>query len=552
MLFKCRIILLVVFFGATFCSEEQTERLVRTPQGPVKGYKEDGIFVFYGIPYATVPKGKYKFSAPYPAPAWLQPLDAVEKGIICPQGFTFPNKTMQEDCLIANVFVPDTDKKKLPVVVYVHGGAYQVGYSNLATPIHLVKSEKLIAVTFNYRLGIHGFLCLGTNDVPGNAGMKDQVALLKWVQKNIASYGGNPEDVTIAGYSAGSSSVDLLMLSPLTRDLFSRVIPESGANLAAFSVQIDPLENAKVHAKSLGFDDVENIYALEQFYKTASFDILIADTFMNRTDSVFIFSPCVERKIGAENFLTDSPYNILKSGKYRKLPILYGFANMEGMLRLPFYETWKHKMNENFADFLPVDLQFVSEEEKNGVIEKIKKFYFNGQAVGDDNILSYIDYFSDTIFTFPTLRAVKMHAEAGHDKIYLYEYNFVGESAPTIPYTNLKGANHCAQTAAVLDGRFNIPGSDESDLSEDYLKMKSVLRKIWISFITSGNPSSSDTSIPVWPNAHADGSPFMSLGRTVSLGGGALLESRMRFWHDIYERHYRAPIPPPTPPHTEL
>ncbi|KAL4705270.1 hypothetical protein ACJJTC_010289 [Scirpophaga incertulas] len=541
------LILLFLVILSGVCLAQQEERVIRTPQGLVKGYKEDDIFIFYGIPYATGPKGKDRFSAPLASPTWQDTFEAVDRGIICPQGtgLPFKNLTMQEDCLIANVFVPDTNVKKLPVVVYVHGGSYQIGYSNYRTYINLVKSKKLIAITFNYRLGVHGFLCLGTTDVPGNAGLKDQVALLKWVKRNIASYGGDPKDVTIAGYSAGSSSVDILMLSPSTRGLFNKVIAESGANIAVFSVQIDPLENAKIYAKSLGFDDVDNLYRLEEFYKTASYDLLTKETFMNRTDSVFVFTPCIERKTRAQNILTDSPYNILKSGEYEKVPMLYGFSEMEGLFRLPRFETWKHKMNEKFEEFLPADLKFDCDDDRHKVVDQIKTFYFEGKPVSDDNILSYINYFSDVLFTFPMIRAVKFHAEAGHREIYLYEYTYVDESAPVIPHTNnTRGANHCDQTLAISDGSMWLGPPDEENLSENYINMKALMRSIWISFITSGSPSSSGTTIPAWPSARANGSPFMSLGRTVSLEGGALLEPRMRFWHEIYDRYYRKPIPP--------
>ncbi|KAI5642275.1 carboxylesterase family domain-containing protein [Phthorimaea operculella] len=260
-----------VVLGAIFCALAQAEdsRTVVIEQGPVRGYKdpEGGHFVFSNIPYATAPTGKDRFKAPLPAPVWVTPREAIDKGVICPQiamrigGYNLlQNKTIQEDCLVANVYVPDTDVKNLPVVVVVHGGGYLVGFGNLNNPKHMVQTKRAIYVDFNYRLGIHGFLCLGTPDAPGNAGMKDMVALLRWVKRNIASFGGNPDDVTIDGQSAGSSAVDLLLLSKAAKGLFHKAIPESGANVATWSVQIDPIANAKEFAKSdLGFENVDDI-----------------------------------------------------------------------------------------------------------------------------------------------------------------------------------------------------------------------------------------------------------------------------------------------------
>ena len=409
----------------------------------------------------------------------------------CPQPpFQFPVFTQKadsenEDCLIANVFVPNTNEKNLSVLVYVHGGAFVVGWSDMIRGAHYItKTNDFIMVTFNYRLGVHGFLCLGTEDVPGNAGMKDQVALLHWVQKNIASFGGNPDDVTLAGGSAGSSSVDLIMLSKSAEGLFHRVVPESGGNLAAFAVQRDPLEIAKEYAGKLNFTNVDDIYALEEFYKTAPMKLLVSDNFFDKTDSTFMFSPCVERDTGDGTFLTESPLSIFKKGNYKKLPVLYGFANMEGLIRVMQYNSWKTKMNEKFSDFLPADLKFQSDEEREEVANKIKKFYFGDKPIGDDNILAYVNYFSDITFTYAMLWATKLHVEAGNNQIYLYEYSFVEDTDPVVPHTNVRGAFHCAQSAAVMDG--SMMNLDESLLSPKLLEMKNIVREIWHNFLKTG------------------------------------------------------------------
>lgn len=433
--------------------------------------------------------------APLPAPTWEQTRDAIDSGIMCPQANLGEidlglNRNKDENCLLASVFTPDSVVKGLPVVVYVHGGAFQVGYGFWLKPINLVKEHDIIAVTFNYRLGVHGFLCLGTEDIPGNAGMKDQVALLRWVKKNIANFGGNPDDVTIAGYSAGSAAVDLLMVSEAAQGLFNKVIPESGANTAAFAIQSDPLKNAKWFAKLLQFNDVDDVEALEQFYKTLSYEQMMFDSFIDKTDSTFVFSPCIERSFpgidtakSKEVFLDESPIDIMKKGKFRKVPLLYGFANMEGLLRIPFFDLWKEKMNEKFSDFLPADLKFNNEVEKEKIAKVVKEFYFGKKAIDNDSVLAYVDYFSDVIFAYPTLRAVKLHIEDGHDQIYLYEYSIVDEGTPKVPYTNIQGATHCAQTMAVFGTKIFEFNSSET---EQFKNMSSLIRKIWANFIKTG------------------------------------------------------------------
>ncbi|KOB70767.1 Carboxylesterase [Operophtera brumata] len=546
-------VLVVLIAVAVSCGaglEDQRSRLVHIEQGPVRGHQDpsSGVFIFSSIPYATAPTGSQRFQAPLPPPEWIEPLDA-DKHIVCPQvnSFFVKNKVMQEDCLIANVYVPDTDEDNLSVIVYVHGGAFQIGYGDMVPPKNFMKDKKVIAVTFNYRLGINGFLCLGTKSTPGNAGLKDQVALLRWVKKNIASFGGNPDDVTIAGGSAGSVSVDLLMISKTTKGLFNKVIPESGASTGVIAMQIDPVDLAKNYAKSLGFYDVADIYALEKFLKSVPVNEFFKGTInLENTNSSFDFVPCVERETGEEMFMDDAPVNIIKKGDYRKVPMLFGFADMEGLLQLDRFPIWKSKLNEKFSEFLPADLQFDSDDEKAEVAKAIRDYYFGDKNINEESILQYIDYFTDVLFAYPTLRSVKLLVESGHDQIYLYEFSFVDEDTPVVPHTNVRGANHCAQTITVLDGRQLLNPLDVN-VSEEYKKIRDVVQEMWYSFIKTGKPVPEGSYLPAWPPVRADRSPFMSLGVEVQLKG-KLLEQRTQFWDDIYSRYYRAPQAPTAPP----
>ncbi|XP_023942392.2 esterase FE4 [Bicyclus anynana] len=539
--------LVVCSFAAIVSGRSTSDSLlVNIEQGPVKGYKpsQGGLYVFYNIPYATAPTGTERFRPPLPPPTWTEPFEAVQSKIVmCPQGMPNWNANqenriqMQEDCLIANVYVPDTDEKNLPVIVYVHGGAYQLGHGTDMEATTLVKTRNIIAVSFNYRLGAHGLLCLGTKGIPGNAGMKDQVALLRWVQSNIAQFGGNPNDVTIDGWSAGASSVDLIMLSKMARGLFHKVIPESGSNTASFSVQVDPLANARNVAKELRFNDIDNIDALENFFLNAPIDSLWSVNVFTSKNSSVVFSPCIERDIGEEMFLDDHPVNILKSGDYPKVPMLYGISEMEGIFRVGFFGLWRNAMNEKFSDFFPEDLEFEDENERNEVASKVKQFYFGNEPVGENNILSYVDYFTDVMFGYGTARAVQLQVEAGNNQIYLYIYGFADESEDYILHTNVRGATHCAQTNAVMDQ------GDESKLSAENQKIKAVMRDLWGTFIKTGKPVPEGSEYPAWPAVGVNRAPYMYLNSKLELRG-SFLGSRATFWDDIYSKHFRMPVPP--------
>ncbi|CAH2207926.1 jg26037, partial [Pararge aegeria aegeria] len=181
---------------------------------------------------------------------------------------------------------------------------------------------------------------------------------------------------------------------------------------------------------------------------------------------------------------------------------------MEGLFRAPLFEQWKSLMNENFSNFLPADLKFQNEMEMKQVAEKVRRFYFGQKSVSDETILAFINYFTDVIFAFPVLRSAKFQVEAGNREIYLYEYSYFDDTTPIVPHTNTRGAAHCAQTFAVLDGMASV---DENHASK--------MREIWLNFITTGNPVPKGSNLPVWPPVREDWAPHMSLNQTFELRG---------------------------------
>lgn len=178
---------------------------------------------------------------------------AKEHGPICYQTdniFNF-STSGSEDCLYLNVYTPSIlPLILLPVMIFIHGGSFKSGSGNeeIYGPDFLVKNE-VILVTINYRLGVFGFLSLQSKNIPGNAGMKDQVAALKWVKSNIENFGGDPNNITIFGESAGAASVSFHLISPLTKGLFKRAIIQSGSANCWWAQALEPRERAKALAR---------------------------------------------------------------------------------------------------------------------------------------------------------------------------------------------------------------------------------------------------------------------------------------------------------------
>jgi para-nitrobenzyl esterase len=209
--------------------------LVRTKSGDLRGVTENGVTVFRGIPYAAAPVGDLRFAPPQPAAAWTGVRDATKDGPIPPQGRSRLAHVMgdverpqSEDCLTLNIWTPAADGKKRPVMVWIHGGAFSSGAGSLPwySGERFAANGDVVAVSINYRLGVLGFLCLpGVSD--GNLGLLDQVAALRFVRDNIAAFGGDPDNVTVVGQSAGASSIAFLMTMPQARGLFRRAILQS-------------------------------------------------------------------------------------------------------------------------------------------------------------------------------------------------------------------------------------------------------------------------------------------------------------------------------------
>jgi para-nitrobenzyl esterase len=220
--------------------ERSTGLTVEVTGGSVEGTVRRGLRMWRGMPYAATPDGHQRFRAPVPVEAWNGIRDASSFGPVAPQDrngqFLGPkrNVPMSEDCLTVNVIAPDEVNHELPVMVFIHGGAYSVGSAREVPYLGegLVRRGGIIFVNFNYRLGALGYLDFSSyatreHPIDSNLGLRDQLAALEWVRDNIAAFGGDPQNVTLFGESAGGNAVTTLMAVPRAEGLFARAIAQS-------------------------------------------------------------------------------------------------------------------------------------------------------------------------------------------------------------------------------------------------------------------------------------------------------------------------------------
>ena len=248
----------------------QAHKLIaHTPLGDLQGAPDGAVSAWLGVPYAQPPLGALRFAAPQPVLPWSGVRTATAYGAACiqkPMGsIKSLGPSLDEDCLTLNIWSPAADGAKRPVMVWIHGGAFLLGSARIYTGAHLAAQGDIVVVAINYRLGALGFVnfadALGDERAASNPGLRDQVAALRWVHDNIAAFGGDPDRVTIAGESAGSVSVSLLMQSPEAQGLFRGAIMQSGALTLGHDREMS-VKVARHYLDVLGLSTLEALQAI--------------------------------------------------------------------------------------------------------------------------------------------------------------------------------------------------------------------------------------------------------------------------------------------------
>ncbi|CAH0764091.1 unnamed protein product [Diatraea saccharalis] len=488
-------------------------RLVRQPTPAVRvsgGWLRGtvapaGTHVQYlGVPYATVPN---RFQSPDPEVAWKGVFEAVDDNIRCIQSVRVGSSiTMgREECLRLNIYTPIdiSPNKYYPVMVYFHGGGFMSGSNSQALygPTYLTDKD-VILVTVNYRLNIQGFLCLGIKEAPGNAGLKDQVSALKWVQRNIKAFGGDVDNVTIFGESAGAVSVSYHVISPMSRGLFHKAIMQSGSPLASWALQHDPVYVASQKAKILGLKSTDPRELYDFLYRQSDADLItkiVPRDEGNTIISQLIFLPCVEEKFdGVEPFLTATPFSLLSKGNFTKVPMIIGLNSEEGL----FFVNMEDNHFISRIDFnisLPKNLDLPTNDERIKVAREIESMYMEGKKVSSETFYNYSKFLGETFIEYPIYEEIDIVVQNNDKPVYSYLFNYDGWR--NIPkrihqrkeFKNLPGATHADDLFYMFSQQL-IPSLFEYDMINKVTTM-------WTNFAKYGDPTPSISELlPVkWP-----------------------------------------------------
>lgn len=429
------------------------------------------------------------FQAPGPAPTWDETFEAVNEHGKCLQtGFFGKGSTVgQDNCLILNVYTPldIPPSSYLPVMTFFHGGGFFEGSSTrfIYGPDYFI-DKGVILVTINYRLNVEGFLSLGIKEAPGNAGMKDQVAALRWIQKNIQAFGGDPDNVTIFGESAGGASVSYHVLSPMSKGLFHKAIIQSGSSLASWSFQHDPIENALKKARVVGYTGLsKDPHDLYTFFTSKTYSELLSERVPRREGDVLIsqllFTPCVEKVFdGVEPFLIESPFKILTEGRYNKVPMIIGANSNEGIF---FGGIDKDLLKMKFEKSLPNNLDFPSIDEQKRTVHDVQRMYMGDDEISVETLPQLTKFLGEPFFNYPAAEETSLIIKTNDKPVFHYLFDYEGwRNIPKFlagrHFWKMEGASHADDVLYLFS---QIPSMFED-------KMIQMMTTLWTNFAKYG------------------------------------------------------------------
>lgn len=468
-------LLMTLCLFATVCRAQFSNALVQVEGGKIQGYKANGLTIFKGIPFAAPPVGDLRWKAPQPVKKWEGVRDAKQYAAGPIQ--SNPSPQYSEDCLYLNVWSPaKTDKDKLPVLVWIYGGGFVFG--NTADPSYDCEalahvSNDVVLVSLNYRVGQLGYLALpelsaeNPNHVSGNYGILDQIAALKWIKNNIARFGGNPNQVTIFGESAGGISVSMICGSPLAKGLIHGAISQSGGNFGPTRQTTYPGENMQTLAQA----EEAGKKLMEQLGAKSLAELRAMDA-----------SKFASRGLGSSSWPIVDGYvipgdqsELYAQGQYNDVPVLIGYNSDEGA-------------SFSFGGNTPESYKKNTETRYGPFAEALLKAY---PFTVEDGGKQSRDLMRDAAFGWQTWNWARLQSKTGKGKVYLYYFDQHPDYPAGSPQYG-KGSPHGQDVAYVFQHMqgFERPDSDRP-LSE-------IMGKYWINFAKNGNPNGE--GLPQWPN----------------------------------------------------
>ncbi|XP_030645780.1 cocaine esterase [Chanos chanos] len=515
------LICFIIGFKNLGTSEAVEAPVVQTKLGALEGehmlVKGSATLVhsYLGVPFAKPPLGPLRLAPPKPVERWEGVKKATKQPLMCVQdrnitvtllsdfSMSMDVPDVSEDCLYLNIYTPSKpgEDAKLPVMVWIHGGGFIMGSASLSDGSVLAAYQNVVVVLIQYRLGLLGFLSTGDEHAPGNYGLLDQVAALRWVQEHIHNFGGDPNSVTIFGESAGGMSVSLQVLSPWSTGLFHRAVAQSGSAALDSIVNPNPLQVAKQVANASGCDMSSTKKIVECIKQWSTEDVI---AFVNEPSNAMLeFGVTLDG-----SFLLKSVMELLRNKEFDKVPLMTGVTNDEcgwllfKMLSPPGWEDGmdREQLPPFFERLYPV-------AREKWVKELILDEYI---GTSSDRIKirdGFRELLGDVIFNIPALELANYHREVA--PVYFYELqhppNIVQKKRPSFV-----GADHGDDLAFVFGECFangHIKVNGQFTEAEDELCRK--IMSYWGNFARTGSPNG--PGLTPWPE-FGDEAEYLGIG----------------------------------------
>ncbi|KAL4716610.1 hypothetical protein ACJJTC_008245 [Scirpophaga incertulas] len=529
---------------------------VKTTTGPIRGYiyKEDGktYCKFKKIPYAKPPLGPLRFKPPSPITKWTEELDCTLDAPMPIQRNHKGEIFGAEDCLYIELSTKTlTPSKLLPVMFWIGTYMYSVNIDNFLDPT-LLNDSGVLFVRCGFRLGPFGFLSINEFTAPGNCGLKDIVMALKWVQNNIEKFGGDPNNVTIFGSSTGGSITHLMMLSPMAAGLFHKAIIQSSSAFNNWSLTKNPYISVIELAKRLSITKSHQVEIVEELRTLPAEDIvavasdLQAEIMPHATTNIFdsYFKPCIEvDHEGLQAFLTKSPWSILKSGNFNRVPLIIGSNSIEGsvfqFITKDFYSDFE-KYNEDIRNIVPKHLLCDVKLSKE-IGKKLLMFYFGeNTTLCEKSKLQYIQLISDYYFLYFVNKTVRLHCEMVPEcPVFYYVVNCAGKWSVPEDLCFLSNLGHSTELTfifRIIDRNSSIPKNGTPD---SFTTRNRVIR-MWTNFAKFGNPTPDkhDELLQIqWqPVENKEKLNYLNIDTQLTMGINPFHE-RMKFWDNLHKEY---------------
>ena len=496
---------------------------------------------FLGIPYAAPPTGELRFEPPQKHVAWKPDIyNASYYRSICIQPddyikFFWPNFSHpeSEDCLFLNVYTPVHNNSSLakvkpyPVMVYIHGGGYEVG-TPVLSPGDVIPLWGVVLVTIQYRLGPFGFVTTGDTVAPGNYGMLDQIEALKWVQENIEAFGGDPSKVTIFGESAGGSSVGLHVLSPLSKGLFQHAIAISGVELSPYATGSKPaaVTHTKDLASRLGCPIDESDAIID------CLRLVEANKFRNSPPNVW-------RPIVDGDLLPDTPENLRKSGKFNNVTLMAGYTSQEGAY---FFPTHINRLTpETFRSYVRFALSYIlniygqtwtrdskiSDSLLDAVVFMNTPWPYPRDVYKVRN--GFSDIVTDSCVAEPTHASLLYHSEL--TATYMYEFAYRSKLNRDPEWLGVRHKDDTPyQFGFPLMNLTILQNYDEADRN-----MSETIITLFTNFAKYGNPTPEPVSGALWGKFLSSNRAYLHIQQQPVMTTN-YYPTRMAFWSEYYKK----------------